>query len=677
MASFSYEALLNDKVRFLQGTQSDLNKYLPSSSDAKKGKALEGAFYLTTDTHKLYVGRKISTVPNPNPHSVAVGDVYPEEVSSGLTVVSQVSDLTTAAQNGQVHDGDIYYVQNGNILCVYEGAETSATISGTTYSGWVQINAPAGIRGFTTTVIDDATNNAVEITSQIETEKSGTDRYQSTSFELKEGSNVQIEVDSTTQTGDPPRVIISATDTTYQAGTVASAAGTTNGTSTTANNGAFIGLKKNGASTLDSTVVIKGANHVGVTSDAAGNITVSGPNFAGKGVAASAVQNGNGFQFTLDYTPGDGSSAQSISYANNGGEIDPLVKYGAGGIDLGNSTTSSQQTVHFVSGTATLDIYSKAETDAVIGQAISDRLAAANAMTYMGTIKDNSSTNSGVTATAVINTLKTNGTAHNGDTYKAACDFTWSQDGQNLYVKKGDLIIIRGTEVNGVIPTANFAIDVVPAGDEPFIAPNFTPDPNGDAVVPNSSPSVLAGTEIDFVDSKTASQSLVAGINIKGSDKIKVASEVPTGQSNQINLTISHKGSAVTPVTNATLTTATLNATTPDGLGSDPVQLYVLNSSSSIATDNYGHVTGITGKAITFRHNRLRAGSVAYSSTAAANLASGILSQGDATVTLYDTYANAGASVTLQSSTLQIGANDSTPANATALAIDITWGAFN
>lgn len=674
MASFAYEALLNDKVRFLQGTQSDLNKYLPSSTDAKKGKALEGAFYLTTDTHKLYVGRKISTVPNPNPHSVAVGDVYPEEVSSGLTVVSQVSDLTTAAQNGQVHDGDIYYVQNGNILCVYEGAETSATIGGTTYSGWVQINAPGGIRGFTTTATADAPNNAVEITSTIETEKTGADRYKPTSFELKEGSNVQISVDSTVQSGDPPRVIISATDSTYAAGTAASASGTTNGTSTSATNGGFIGLKKNGGSTLDSTVVIKGANHVGVTSDAAGNITVSGPNFANKGVAASAVQNGNGFQFTLDYTPGDGSSAQSISHSTKS-EIDPLVKYGVGSIDLGNNNTSAQETVHFVSGTATLNIYSKDETDAVIDQAISDRLAAANAMTYMGTIKDNSSTNSGVTATAVINTLKTNGTAHNGDTYKAACNFTWSQDGQNLYVKKGDLIIIRGTEVDGVIPSANFTVDVIPSGDEPFIAPSYTQDPDGTAVV--SGTTDLAGTEIDLIDSKSTSTSLVAGMNIKGSDKILVASQIPNGQPNQINLTISHKGSAVTPVTNATLTPATLASTSPDGIGSDPVELYVLNSSSSIGTDNYGHVTGITGKAITFRHNRLRSGAVAYSSTAAANLDSGILSQGDATVTLYDTYSNAGASITLQSSTLQIGANDSTPTDATALAIDITWGAFN
>lgn len=669
MASFSYEALLNDKVRFLQGTQSDLNKYLPSSNDTKKGKALEGAFYLTTDTHKLYVGRKISTVPNPNPYSVAVGDVYPEEVSSGLTVVAQVSDLTSAVQNGQVHDGDIYYVQDGNILCVYESAENSATIGGTTYSGWVQINAPGGINGFTTRATVDVTNSAVEITSEIETEKTGPDRYKPTSFELKEGSNVQIAIDSTTQSTDPPRVIISATDTTYQAGTAASAAGTINGTSTSATNGGFIGLKKNGGSSLDSTVVIKGANHIGVTSDADGNITVSGPNFTNKGVAASAVQNGNGFQFTLDYTPGDGSSAQSISHSTKS-EIDPLVKYGVGGIDLGNNNTSAQETAHFVSGTATLDIYSKDETDAVIGRAISDRLAAANAMTYMGTIKDNSQTNEDVTATAIINTIATNGTGHNGDTYKAACDFTYG----STKVKKGDLIILRGTEVNGVIPTANLSIDIVPSGDEPFITASYTQDPNGTAVVANTN--TLAGTEIDLVDSK-ASNVLVAGVNIKGSDKILVSSVIPNDQTNQINLTISHKGSPVTPVTDAALTTATLNATTPDGIGSDPVSLYVLNSSSSIATDNYGHVTGITGKAITFRHNRLRTGSISYSTTPTANLASGILSQGDATVTLYDTYANAGASVTLQSSTLQIGANDDTPANATALAIDITWGAFN
>lgn len=668
MASFSYEALLNDKVRFLQGTQSDLNKYLPSSNDTKKGKALEGAFYLTTDTHKLYVGRKISTVPNPNPYSVAVGDVYPEEVSSGLTVVAQVSDLTSAVQNGQAHDGDIYYVQDGNILCVYESAENSATIGGTTYSGWVQINAPGGIKGFTTRATADVTNSAVEIISEIETEKTGPDRYKPTSFELKEGNNnIQIAIDSTTQSGDPPRVIISATDTTYQAGTAASAAGTINGTSTSATNGGFIGLKKDDDSSLDSTVVIKGANHVGVTSDANGNVTISGPDFTGKGVAAFPTENGNGFQFTLDYTPGDGSSAQSISHSTKS-EIDPLVKYGVGGIDLGNNNTSAQKTAHFVSGTATLDIYSKDETDAVIGRAIGDRLAAANAMTYMGTIKDNSQTNEDVTATAIINTIATNGTGHNGDTYKAACDFTYG----STKVKKGDLIILRGTEVNGVIPTANLSIDVVPSGDEPFITASYTPDPNGTAVVANTN--ALAGTEIDLVDSK-ASSALVAGMNIKGSDKILVSSVIPNDQTNQINLTISHKGSPVTPVTDAALTTATLNETTPDGIGSNPVSLYVLNSSSSIATDNYGHVTGITGKAITFRHNRLRAASTSYSTTETERLDPGILSQGDATVTLYDTYANTNTSVTLQSSTLQIGSNNNS--SAPALAIDITWGAFN
>jgi len=61
MASYSYEALLNDNVRFLQGTQAQLNKYLPGSGDNLSGHAYEGAFYLTTDTHRLYVGRKVDT----------------------------------------------------------------------------------------------------------------------------------------------------------------------------------------------------------------------------------------------------------------------------------------------------------------------------------------------------------------------------------------------------------------------------------------------------------------------------------------------------------------------------------------------------------------------------------------------------------------------------------------
>jgi len=84
---------------------------------------------------------------------------------------------------------------------------------------------------------------------------------------------------------------------------------------------------------------VKGAKHIGVKSDAAGNLTITGPDFTNKGVAAFPTEDGNGFQFTLDYTPGDGTSAQSISHATKS-EIDPQITYGIGSIDLGNNRTS-------------------------------------------------------------------------------------------------------------------------------------------------------------------------------------------------------------------------------------------------------------------------------------------------------------------------------------------------
>jgi len=49
----------NKNIKFLSGTQTDLNKYFLGSGDLKSGTAVEGAFYLTLDTHRLYIGRKI------------------------------------------------------------------------------------------------------------------------------------------------------------------------------------------------------------------------------------------------------------------------------------------------------------------------------------------------------------------------------------------------------------------------------------------------------------------------------------------------------------------------------------------------------------------------------------------------------------------------------------------
>jgi len=79
-----------------------------------------------------------------------------------------------------------------------------------------------------------------------------------------------------------PTIEISTKDTTYSVGTTASST----------NNGATLGLKKDGGSTLDSSVTLSGSNDIGVTSTAAGAITIAGPNFTNKGVAANAAAQG-------------------------------------------------------------------------------------------------------------------------------------------------------------------------------------------------------------------------------------------------------------------------------------------------------------------------------------------------------------------------------------------------
>ena len=666
MTNFTYDALVNDNVRFLQGTQSDLNKYLPSSADAKKGKALEGAFYLTTDTHKLYVGRKVTEVPSPNPYSVAVNDVYPEEVSAGLNVVNSTADLTAAVQNNLVHDGDIYYVTNGNILAVYETGEAA---NGTVTAGWVQINAPAGIDSLTNSASKN--NGVVDIETKITTQATGAAREKYDSFGLKEGDNVTLTV---TNGNSDPVIEIAATDTTYFAGTEASKVDATAGT--TATNGAYVGLKKDNANAaaLDSNVIIKGANGVGVVSDANGNVTVQGINFANKGVAISPVtydetnERGYGFQAELEYTPGDGSANVSVVHATKS-EIDPLVTVGSG--TTINGTSFNRETVHFINGTATLGVYTQAETDAKILETVNERLAAANAMTYMGTIKDNTAANADVTATAVINTIATSGTGHNGDTYKAACDFAYG----SISAKKGDLIILRGAEVNGAIPAANLSIDVIPAGDEPNVVANFVVDNNG-----------AAATEIELTDGNKTTNNTIGAVTLNGSSKILVKSAFEAGTSKHIDVTVEHAPLTVTPVTDATLTTATASgsiatATTvttdgKDSIGPSAVQLYVLNSSSSIGLDGYGHVNSITGKAISFRHNRLRDFQMGYSAgtLSSTDTAAGLISKADANMTLYDSYTNIGSGVSFESSTLSIGPNTNDPTEATALAVDIKWG---
>jgi hypothetical protein len=96
-------------IKFLLGTQDSLENYIVGKNGAI---AENGAFYLTNDTHRLYVG-------------TSDGKAVP--VNEGVITVQDVGNLPTT----NVHAGEFYYATNQNILCVYAGKS----------AGWVQINS--------------------------------------------------------------------------------------------------------------------------------------------------------------------------------------------------------------------------------------------------------------------------------------------------------------------------------------------------------------------------------------------------------------------------------------------------------------------------------------------------------------------------------------------------------
>lgn len=94
-------ALLNQKIKFLQGEQTALNSLITN------GGAQEGSFYLTNDTHRLYIGKTIN------------GKVIPVAVNEGVTTVADIKALPTSGVNA----GEFYYATTENILCVYNGSQ--------------------------------------------------------------------------------------------------------------------------------------------------------------------------------------------------------------------------------------------------------------------------------------------------------------------------------------------------------------------------------------------------------------------------------------------------------------------------------------------------------------------------------------------------------------------------
>lgn len=144
-------------IQFLLGTQANLEKYISGSSTA-----IEGTFYLTNDTHRLYVG-------------TSAGTAVP--VNEGVITVLNIDAL----QHVTAHPGEFYYVKTGNILCVYDGKQ------------WVQINNNTDTYLAKTDTIVSLADQVATITTKYTMNAGTTDISDSWNLAVAEGVKVSID----------------------------------------------------------------------------------------------------------------------------------------------------------------------------------------------------------------------------------------------------------------------------------------------------------------------------------------------------------------------------------------------------------------------------------------------------------------------------------------------------
>ena len=457
-AKFTYDALVNENVKFLQGTQADLNKYLPDSSDTNKGKAEEGAFYLTTDTHRLYVGRKVSTVPNPNPYKVAEGDVYPEEVSTGIATVASTGQLAQAATGGAAHDGDFYYIKDSNVLAVYEENE-----DGTSGGSWQQINSPTGIGNFSVTVASNTpqdnlefNNDAAEYVRVTESiQPLGIAEATTSNFWLKAGDNITLKpstnnrvieissansqstlsvINSTADTNKAPVILsdninldtkvsfIGASDTTTEASYKYNVS-----TDTSVNSQKTYYTRTGTDPNYTYTEVTNPTGNPSTSSyyERENIITITGPGVQGTNITALGTAGDSttqsGFNVAIQVKNGATNTDASRMLGENKSKLDPVIVIGK------NSTIETK----FHGGKANLDVYSADEVDTKISQSITNALQVTDALHYKGLVGNITD----------LNNLD-NGTTSIGDVYKASAVFAYN----GITIKVGDLLIAKGDE---------------------------------------------------------------------------------------------------------------------------------------------------------------------------------------------------------------------------------------
>lgn len=455
-------------IGFKLGTQAAMDVMLANNGTSSAA-GEHGVFYLTSDTHRLYIGNSDKSI---------------SAVNEGVISVANYTDLPSLSSpaDQKAHAGQFYYITTNpaNVLCVASGGN------------WVQINSSVSINSFGNTVT--TSSNVATIAHNIRETNGGSHT-----------STVQLEgTDGNTITSSGSKITIK--------GNKASLAAAANGQNKST-------LTLTNSNSTDSSVINLEAGANATLAVSGQKITIGAQNTMVTSVTGSdAGASANGFKVTVNNS--DGSSPS--------GTIDPIISYG----------DANDQQAHFVGGIAALSIYTKAEVD----DKIEDALADFDAMTYRGT-----TTGGGLANLTDV---------HRGDVW--ILTQSYEHPTTHKIYPAGSMVIAQGTEVNGVIPTADVTWDFV--------------DSSGTDTTYTAT-AIAGGIKL------TASTGADIGqLTIVAGDLMSVSSSANSGSTQAI--TVGHQ--------TVTRTNQSANAVSTSADGQTTI-----NVLTGIETDNYGHITKV------------------------------------------------------------------------------------
>ena len=610
-------------VGFRQGPQSNVDTII----SAGKG-AINGSFYLTNDSHRLYIGAASDSQP---------GEYTLYAVNEGVENVASLTDLLNRnwdADAKKAAAGRFYYIEDRNVLAIFNGkdfiqinVDTDTSIKNVEFSG---TKAQAGESIDIQQVITWGDRNT-ESTSKIQLV---TDNGLTCETVMLEDKNAQGEV-----IRRYPKVTISGDSYSFSQVTIPEG-----------KNEFTLALQsENGVSTGDP-LKFKGAGGVHFSMDADGNIIVASDDTQILEDSLKVENTATGLKISLTDSKGINTSTAFWS---------PFIMYGQADDEAGRSKAQFSQ------GTAKLDIYTADEID----QLLKDL----NGMTYKGTLGDSGSYATQIVFNGTVGQIVRDGNAlpcRIGDMIVLA----ESTEVNGKKYAPGTIVICRSTSgsemVNGEIDPNNLTFDIIDAienTDTTYVLQSLT-----------------SAHGVQLVDKNLIS----AGYLVFEQGKAKKTLTDNNGNTTTVDVTglnVHVDSQNTTGKTTIVIYHEAIARTDEAGTKAQSAESFKFTAIESVETDDTGHVSKVVTKEVTVYDTANDVSENAFNTSVFSQNGKnvGVVKSPITSTNKYTSATDAKSDAfVLVSESLAIGNDDTNPdqlggtSNKQGLSIEMVWGTF-